>query len=180
MTIRGGFDELCARLAQRHMAVLQDLLPGLSRAELEGSFGAPVPTSIAEWFEACGGVRVRHGQTVSDVWVVPGYYPLTLIESMDLVHAWRTEVPGGCSFLPFLGASNGDAYALAWTTGDDVVGVLGLLVGENVEIEYPEVEDLLDVLVRAFDVGAFFVNSDGVLDMDAERFDELTVSEDHE
>ncbi|MFD7015314.1 hypothetical protein [Streptomyces sp. NPDC059928] len=112
------------------------------------------------------------GQVQDDVNVIPGYSPLSVEEAARMRSAYAGDPVLGGNWVPLLGNGGGDIYAAVWAPGKEAV-IAGILLGEPTEIEFSTVEQMVNLFNRCFEVGAYFVDSQGMLSMSPDRYDEV-------
>ncbi|RPF23068.1 hypothetical protein [Myceligenerans xiligouense] len=154
--------------------VVDALLPGIEIDSSRSTRG-PFPDDARVWFAWTSGLRESPVLTVDESSLIPGYYPISLEESRGYVEAWGANAAhdvGGEHYLPFLGAPNGDNYAFVWSP-DGYTGIAGFLVGESVEIEFTSLEQMLSYVLECYAEGAFYVDSAGLLSMNADLCDAI-------
>ena len=170
--LRDEIDGLRQRLADRGRPVVQWLRPGLDVAVAGSGLFGNLPPELREWFEAWNGVVEASEQTIGDVSVVPGYWPVSWDEGLALRADLAPDPALGDLWFPLLSNGASDAYALVW----DVHGattVAGVLVGEPTQIEFLSVEGMVRFFNRCYDEAAFVVNDSGHLEMDVPVYERL-------
>lgn len=163
-------DGLLQRLQDLGRPVVHQLRPGVSASDLDGA--GIQPQDVRDWFGWRDGVAEAPGQTQGSVSVIPGYWPVSLTEALQMQPTYQGDPALGDSWIPLLTSGGGDIYAAVWKE-DSVPSVAGVLLGEMTEIEFPTIEVMLDVFLACFDQGAYFVGANGYLETDPLRYDEI-------
>ncbi|NEA99699.1 hypothetical protein [Streptomyces sp. SID13726] len=162
--------ELWGEAERLHLPVVTHGNPGATVEFLEQVFGRPVPSHVATWFSWRDGVAYLPGQTQNDAALVPGYEPLSATESA----AMRRDSPRDplllSNFFPLLGTGGGDFYAASYDLETARSHVVSVVVGEDSRVAYGSIEQMVETLVGCYRDGIFFVDEDGVLQADDERW----------
>lgn len=74
--------------------------------------------------------------------------------------------------MPVLGGASGDIYAAVWEPGDNARAA-GVLLGEQTEIEFATLEQMISVFNECYRRGAYFVDGQGRLAMNPDLYDEV-------
>ncbi|MEV0111987.1 hypothetical protein AB0H77_01845 [Streptomyces sp. NPDC050844] len=142
--------------------------PGLSADDLNQALG-DVPDGVRDWFSWCDGTRRRAGQTVGDATFIPGYIFPSVAEARSVRQLGNSDLDAMGEWVPLLVSASADIYAAVWRQGA-FVGVAGVLMGAETEIEFLTVEEMLQVQLAAYENGAYcldggeFEVDDGLLD----------------
>lgn len=163
-------EEVTRRLSDLGRPIADQLLPGASAPELDAA-GA-LPMEVRDWFGWRNGVAELPGQTQGDVSLIPGYWPVSLAEAINMKGPYEGDPVLGNSWIPLLASGGGDIYAAVWA-GDSVPTVAGVLLGEPTEIEFPDIETMLELFLACFDQGAYFVGEGGFLVANPDRYEEI-------
>ncbi|MBB5801007.1 hypothetical protein F4560_000775 [Saccharothrix ecbatanensis] len=121
---------------------------------------------------ACNGVELHPGQIQDDINIVLGYAPLSLIEAARFIGSYSGDPVLGDHWVPVLGGAGGDVYAAVWGSNGNV-RVAGVLVGEETEVEFGSLENMVAVFNECYRRGVYFVNGQGHLTMDADLYDDV-------
>lgn len=155
----------------RPVAVLR--APGRTHGEVVAALGEALPPDAYAWFEACDGVPFGAGQVQDDANLIPGYEPLSLEQAMDIRRGWTdaNEVLGE-HWIPLLASGGGDFYAVVYAhpKGSYVVDVM---TEADPMVAYPSVEQMAVAFRVSYERGAFYVDDEGMLDMDVELCDQV-------
>ena len=170
--LAAGLEQLVGHLRELNRPVVPLLRPGIGAVQVEASLGSPVPASVGEWFHWCNGAEVRPGQIQDDVNVIPGYNPLSAEEAVGMTPDYADDPVLGEDWFPLLGSAGGDIYAAVWTVGGEAK-VAGVLVGEQTEIEFSSIEQMVSVFNGCYRNRAFYVDDLGRLAMDSGLYEEV-------
>ena len=165
-------ERLVGHLGVMNRTVASLFLPGIDADRVSAVLGEGVPASVAQWFGWCNGVTGHQGQLQDDVNLIPGYNPLSIEEAVRVKGDYSGDSVLGKSWVPLLGGAGGDLYAAVWSPGTEAV-VAGVLIGEPTEVEFTSIEQMVAVFNGCFQGAAYFVNEQGYLVMDPDRYDEI-------
>jgi hypothetical protein len=146
-------------VAARRPEVAARLLPGLAGDEVRRRLGE-VPGQVVEWFEWCNGVD--GGETNDDVAVIPGYYPLSLDEAINLRPIYEGDEVLAPNWIPLLQGPSSDIYAAVWSDPSQV-SVAWVVIEEETEIEYAGIRQMVESFTACYDRGEYVVDEDGYL-----------------
>ncbi|MGH3312407.1 MAG: hypothetical protein ACRDP3_17775 [Streptomyces sp.] len=164
-------DEIRSQIENLQRTVVQDLeQPGASEERFRSLIG-DAPEAVRDWYLWCDGTRRRAGQSVGDASFIPGYIFPSLEEAAEIRRNGRDDLDQMGNWLPLLISASTDLYAAVWD-GTHTIGVAGVLEGEETELEYVTIEEMLTVFVSAYSDGAYVVR-DGHLDVDDDRMDDV-------
>jgi hypothetical protein len=163
---------LVGYLRDLHRPVVSWLRPGVEASEIVSALGMEVPVSVIQWFGWCNGVEELPNQLQDDVEIIPRYNPVSLDEVPGLMRAHAGDRIFGDQWIPLLRSGGGDIYAAVWKPNAEAQ-VAWALIGESTEIEFESIDQMVTVFNGAFDGAAFFINDDGQLDKDPERYREI-------
>ncbi|RNL82419.1 SMI1/KNR4 family protein [Halostreptopolyspora alba] len=163
--------------------VVQWFVPGSSPSRVEEFLGSGVPEEVVAWFGWCDGIEFHPGQTMDDIKIIPGYFPISLEEAVG-VRDTVEEIIGnadeddanysvlGEHWIPILDDGGGGSYAAVWGPGQSP-SVASVLHEVPTEIEFPSLERMVAFFNECYRRGAFYVEDHGGLGMNPERCDEL-------
>jgi hypothetical protein len=164
-------DQLRERLSTLRIPAVDLLVPGLPESEVRARL-AGAPDNVIEWFTWCDGTERRPRQTIDEASFIPGYIFPSLNEAIE-VKETPIELPEGyADWIPVLVTGGFDFYAAAWRK-DEEAQVFGVLLGEPVELEYDNVEAMVQTFSAAIDSSAFFIDERGEFSMDPDGFDRV-------
>jgi len=162
---------LSGRLTQLGRPVVGILEPGTPDEGVRAVLGE-APDEVREWFGWCGGTSHAVGQTIDQASFIPGYVFPSMREALDVKAEAGNPPSGFLDWIPVLLSGGYDFYAAAWD-GNGNTYVLGVLLGEPVEVEYESLGEMVSVFTAAIDRRAFFVDEIGEFSMDPVLFDEV-------
>jgi hypothetical protein len=170
LSLQDDLDRLWGEVRLLGRPVVDARNPGIDAAEVRRVLGSDVPNDVIEWFRYGDGVAYVDGQTQDDAALVPGYYPLSLAEAVEIRSNYGGDL--GSWWLPLLSTGGGDFYAAA----ADSMGNLTVRSVMNGGVErraYMGIEEMVAAFVRMYREGVFFVRSDGILWADDDRWIEI-------
>lgn len=176
--MRESLESIERSLAELHRdELLRRLRPGLdSNATREALAGAGLGASphLVELYEWHDGTDVTTAAALGDVYLLPGFYILSLADALDLRAAL---LPGGRwkeQWLPVLANGGGDFYLLDGSRR----GVIRHYWFDELDdpIEYNSLADLMSTIAAAFERGLFFVDEHGFLEMDDAAFTDFAAT----
>lgn len=135
-------ESLIGNLTDLGQPVVDWLIPGSSPARIAQTLGPGIPGEVETWFSWCDGVEIHDGQTVEDIYIIPGYHPLSLNEAVEIKCSYGEDPVLGDHWIPFLGGDGGDFYAAVWGM-ERKVSVAGVVIGEPTEIEFSGLGQLI-------------------------------------
>ncbi len=167
-----ALDECVAHLSRLKHPVVSRLQPGLTDAEV-AQIEATLPFTLTQELRVVyrwrNGIPVEEGDILASLWFFPGFYLPSLqyarqtFEERKLAKQWRR------GWFPLFEDGAGDFYIVpcAPKKSVDKAPVIGFIHGEPEQlVEYLDVTTMMETLAACYAQGAFFVNSDGVLDID--------------
>lgn len=106
--------------------------------------------------------------------MIPGYWPLSIAEAKSTgIDYIDDDAVLGDHWVPLLGSGGGDFYAAAFDDSLREVGVFSVMSGGDVGIAFRSVEEMVDGFLELYQTGVFFVDGDGTLEADDERWAEF-------
>ncbi len=167
-----ALDECIAHLARLGQPVVSRLQPGLTDAEV-AQIEATLPFRLTQELRAVyrwrNGIPVAEGDILGNLWFFPGFYlpPLQYarqtFEERKLAKQWRR------GWFPLFEDGAGDFYIVPCPQKktEDKAPVIGFIHGEPEQrVEYLDITTMVETIAACYAAGAFFVNSDGILDID--------------
>jgi hypothetical protein len=132
-------------------------------------FPHPLPPPIVEWWELANGPVWGTADVAEDVWLKPGYYPLSLEEAEEdyADNADRFED----SWLPIMTDGGGDFLVV--DCADETCPVLICSADDETERIYDSLELMLKTLEECFAAGIYAIDSDGHFESDDDTEAEL-------
>ncbi|MEI5009969.1 hypothetical protein RB196_24120 [Streptomyces sp. PmtA] len=163
--IDNSLESLRAELEALGRPVVDLWISGVDGGTVVEKLGGNVPADVVAWFRWCGGVRLMPGQIQDDVNLIPGYEPLGLEEAVSSKEEFGAmDAILGDSWIPLL-QGGADFYAAVYghAKGNFIVSVMP---ESGVVAVYEDVVQMVEAFTECYKRGAFFVDSDGMLDMD--------------
>lgn len=165
-------ESLIENLAALGRPVVDWLLPGSSSARISQILGPDIPSEMETWFSWCDGAEVHDGQTVEDVYIIPGYHPLSLSEAVEIKHFYGDDPVLGHHWIPFLGGDGGDFHAAVWGVERKAV-VAGVVIGEPTEIEFTSLGKLMSFFNECYRREFITVDSQVQMAVDLDSSEDL-------
>ncbi|MFI9006803.1 hypothetical protein ACIGNX_06160 [Actinosynnema sp. NPDC053489] len=165
-------ESLMERLVALARPVASWLAPGVDVGVVERALGEVPPGEVITWFGWCNGVELHPGQLQDDINIIPGYAPLSLEEAVKFIQFHSGDPVLGDHWVPVLGGASGDIYAAVWEPGNNA-RVAGILLGEQTEIEFSSLEQMISLFNECYRRGAYFVDGQGRLAMNPDLYDEV-------
>ena len=111
--------------------------------------------------------------TIGDLSLIPGFYPLSLEESVTNYRAFRDDPRWTVGWLPVLADGGGDFYIVDLTAAGR--GEVRQFRVEEIEspVEYRTLAAMAATLAEALERGFIFVTDEGYLDTIYDHFDDL-------
>jgi hypothetical protein len=144
---RLGRDELLARLQ-----------PGLSSSEIRDELsrlGLPRCDGLVELYGWRNGTRVTPGTSLDDVHLFPGFYFLSLEDSISNFLAFREDDRWASTWLPVFANGGGAFYVVDFSSGSDLEHpVVGFMLDEAEHpIEYESLPAMIATIAECFEEG---------------------------
>jgi hypothetical protein len=172
--LQQSLEALWDHLATIGRPVVAARVPGPALEDVKGAFGDPVPDVVAQWFNWSNGVADAPGQTQDDASVIPGYWLLSINEAKAIMSGYiDDEAALGARWIPLLSSGGGDFYALVFDESLRELGVFTVMSGGDTEISFRSIEGMVDGFLELYRTGVFFVDDDGTLEADDERWAEF-------
>jgi hypothetical protein len=170
-SLQEAIRELWGEAEHLHRPVVAARNAGISRDVVERVLGFSVPAAVATWFATGDGVAHAPGQTQDDAALVPGYEPLSVQEAADMRTDYGDSFPVlGNHWVPLLASGGGDFYAAVFDKEATDCKVVSIMLEVEPRLAFLSVEDMVRTFTRCYRDGVFFVNEEGVLDADDERW----------
>jgi len=150
------------------------LKPGIPSSQVRGalaSLGLPDSPELEALYEWHDGTGSGSGALLEDLWLLPGFYLLSLDEAVTNYAAFRKDPRWRPGWFPVFADGGGDFYLIDFrNAASRVVRHFRL---EEVEhpVEYGSLAAMLDTFAAAFESGAIFVDATGYVDVIDEAFD---------
>ena len=119
------------------------------------------------------GTRTGSGATLGEIWLIPGFYLLSLDDAIANYRAFAADPRWRFGWLPLFADGGGDFYVVE--LGREQSGAVRRFRIDEAEhpIEFATVGDFLGTLAAAFDEGVFLAFDEGGVDMNDELFARL-------
>ncbi|MFI6262924.1 hypothetical protein [Micromonospora sp. NPDC051006] len=169
--LQQSLEALWGHLATIGRPVVVARIPGPGLEDVKSALGEPIPDMVAQWFNWSNGVADTPGQTQDDASVMPGYWPLSIAEAKSIMSDYiDDEAALGDHWVPLLGSGGGDFYAAVFDESLHEVGVFTVMSGGETEISFRSVEEMVDGFLELYQTGVFYVDDDGTLEADDDRW----------
>ena len=161
-------DEIEKCLQQLHHSCLDHLNPGLSFQKIQELF-EEIPLQPTQDLRALytwrNGSEDSEGITLGELAFFPGFYVMSLEESIQTYLELRETDAWGKSWFPIFASGGGDFYAM--NLAPEAQGqILGFYVfEEEAQVEYRSLKSMLATLKACYEQGIIFRNEQGCLDM---------------
>ena len=119
------------------------------------------------------GTKDSEGITLGELAFFPGFYLMSLEESIQAYMELRAGNGWDKSWFPIFASGGGDFYAM--NLASEAQGqILGFYVfEEETQVEYRSLESMLTALKNCYEQGIIFRNEQGYLDMDYRKHAEI-------
>ena len=169
-------DKIETSLQQLHHSCVDHLNPGLSSQKIQELF-EEIPLQPNQDLHALyawrNGSEDSEGITLGELAFFPGFYLMSLEESIQTYLELRETDAWGKSWFPIFASGGGDFYAmnLAPEAQGQIHGVY--VYEEEPQVEYRSLESMLTALKNCYEQGIIFRNEQGYLDMDYRKHAEI-------
>ena len=163
-------------LQQLDHSCLDHLNPGISSQQIQELF-EKIPLQPTQDLRALytwrNGSKDCEGITLGELAFFPGFYLMSLEESIQTYLELRETDAWGKSWFPIFASGGGDFYAM--NLAPEAQGqILGFYVfEEESQVEYWSLESMLTALKNCYEQGIIFRNEQGYLDMDYRKHAEI-------
>lgn len=159
------------RLERPTIALLNPGLAADAVRPLLASRGLEPPSDLLGLWEWRNGTDPSTGATLGDLWLVPGYYLLSVDDATMSFDAFVRDPRWDASWLPVLADGGGYFLAVKCSAGEDHGAVHHFRVDESEQpLEFRSVERMLATFAAAFDRGIFYMDGNGFLEEDSGAF----------
>jgi hypothetical protein len=114
----------------------------------------------------------EQGQTIEEASLIPDYMPVSFEEALGQISVYSGDRVLGDHWLPILENGGGDIYAAVWSPGEDA-RVARFIVGEDTEIDFKSLVDMVRMFNACYESGAYFIADDGFLDIDHHGYEQV-------
>ena len=162
-------DKIETSLQQLHHSCVDHLNPGLSSQKIQELF-EEIPLQPNQDLHALyawrNGSEDSEGITLGELAFFPGFYFMSLEESIQTYLELRETDDWKKSWFPIFASGGGDFYAMNLAS-EGQGQILGFYVfEEEAQVEYQSLESMLATLKACYEQGIIFRNEQGYLDMD--------------
>ena len=163
-------------LQQLDHSCVDHLNPGLSSQKIQELF-EKIPLHPTQDLRALytwrNGSKDCEGITLGELAFFPGFYLMSLEESIQTYLELRETDAWGKSRFPIFASGGGDFYAM--NLAPEAQGqILGFYVfEEETQVEYQSLKSMLATLKACYEQGIIFRNEQGYLDMDYRKHAEI-------
>jgi len=175
-TITQLLNEIEKCLQQLDHSCLDHLNPGISSQQIQELF-EEIPLHPTQDLRALytwrNGSKDCEGITLGELAFFPGFYLMSLEESIQTYLELRETDAWGKSWFPIFASGGGDFYAM--NLAPEAQGqILGFYVfEEEAQVEYRSLKSMLATLKACYEQGIIFRNEQGYLDMDYRKHAEI-------
>lgn len=169
-------NEIEKSLQQLDYPCVDHLNPGLSSQKIQELF-EEIPLQPNQDLHALyawrNGSKDCEGITLGELAFFPGFYLMSLEESIQTYLELRETDAWGKSWFPIFASGGGDFYAM--NLAPEAQGqILGFYVfEEEAQVEYRSLKSMLATLKACYEQGIIFRNEQGCLDMDYRKHAEI-------
>lgn len=163
-------------LQQLDHSCVDHLNPGLSSQKIQELF-EKIPLHPTQDLRALytwrNGSKDCEGITLGELAFFPGFYLMSLEESIQTYLELRETDAWGKSWFPIFASGGGDFYAM--NLAPEAQGqILGFYVfEEETQVKYQSLKSMLATLKACYEQGIIFRNEQGYLDMDYRKHAEI-------
>jgi hypothetical protein len=163
-----GLEKTLARLDRKIVELLQ---PGLAQGAIEAELSLrhlPLLQEHATLYGWRNGTDATTGAVLGDLWLVPGFYLLSLGDALANYDALTVSDRWDAAWFPILADGGGDFLALQLPSDNASGGYVCRFRNEYEEhpVEHRSLSDMFATFLAAYDRG-IFVDVDGRLEMDS-------------
>lgn len=175
-TITQLLNEIEKSLQQLDHSCVDHLNPGISSQQIQELF-EEIPLQPNQDLRALytwrNGSKDCEGITLGELAFFPGFYLMSLEESIQTYMELRARNGWDKSWFPIFASGGGDFYAM--NLAPEAQGqILGFYVFEEEgQVEYRSLKSMLATLKACYEQGIIFRNEQGYLDMDYRKHAEI-------
>ncbi|WP_432978316.1 hypothetical protein [Dactylosporangium sp. CA-233914] len=158
-------------LVELDRPVVANLLPGLDVTAIDSPLGE-LPQGVVEWFAWHNGVGGERGQTIEEASLIPDYMLISFEEALRQISVYAGDPVLGDFWLPIMENGGSDIYAAVWSPGSEA-RVARFIVGEDTEIDFENLVNMVRMFNACYDSGVYFVGDDGFIDIAGDRYEEI-------
>jgi len=166
-----ALDVILFQLTRLGRACVPVMQPGLRQTQIasaERALPFQLPGELRALYRWRNGTFTKEGDTIAALWFFPGFNFPPLKEAIQIYGERKDGPQWKKGWFPFFADFAGDFYIVACSPkGGHSARVIGFVHGEPEQaVEYLSVTTMLETLADCYEQGAFFVNDDGLLDID--------------
>jgi cell wall assembly regulator SMI1 len=170
-----ALDEVASHLARLGSTAARLLRPGLSPpaiAQEESKLPFRLTEEIRAVYRWRDGVRAADGKVMADLWFFPGFYLPCLEDAVQEFRDRRFGAQWRKGWFPLFADGGGDFYNVPCTKQPmDSAPVIRFRHGEpDQSVEFLDVTTMIETLADSYSQGAFFLDPDGVLDLNDDAY----------
>ena len=175
-TITQLLNEIEKSLQQLDHSCVEHLNPGLTSQKIQELF-EEIPLQLNQDLHALytwrNGSKDSDGITLGELAFFPGFYLMSLEESIQTYLELRARDVWNKFWFPIFASGGGDFYAMNLAP-EGQGQILGFYVfEEEAQVEYRSLESMLATLKACYEQGIIFRNEQGYLDMDYRKHAEI-------
>lgn len=171
--MNADLDSILTSLHELRRDVAAKLNPRLTGKKIEEAFqqrGIAAPEALVAIYLWHNGTKVNPGDLLDDLHFFPGFYLLSLEDSLKSYDAFKNDERWDRRWFPVFANGGGDFYAVDCQSGE----VVGFILGEpEQEVEYECLGAMIKTLRECFEKGIFYVSDEGYLESDDQRHLEI-------
>jgi len=169
-------NEIVKSLQQLDHSCLDHLNPGISSQKIQELFEeTPLQPNqdLCALYTWRNGSKDCEGITLGELAFFPGFYLMSLEESIQTYMELKARNGWDKSWFPIFASGGGDFYAMNLAS-EGQGQILGFYVyEEEPQVEYQSLESMLATLKACYEQGIIFRNEQGYLDMDYRKHAEV-------
>jgi hypothetical protein len=149
------------------------LQPGLERTDVDVGMATrelPAESSLVSLYEWRNGTDTSRGAVLGDLWLVPGFYLLSLGDALSNYDRFVGDSRWSNGWLPVMADRGGDFLTVDLLARDGGEVRHFMIDQPEHPVLYASLADMLATFAQAFERGLFYVDSDGLLEVDADGF----------
>ncbi|MDQ6685913.1 MAG: SMI1/KNR4 family protein [Pseudomonadota bacterium] len=159
-------------LGRKSPDLLQPPLPSPAFATCAAKFPFPLTGELLAIYAWRNGTRAEQGESLENLHFFPGFFLLSLEDALRNYLERKQNTQWRDDWFPLFADDAGDFYVVpCGSVGVDSTEVIGFVHGEPTQVaEYESIAAMLRTLNAAFAEGVFFVDHDGSLEMDDDKY----------
>ena len=167
----GQLEAAIRRLARPTVGLLNPGIEADRVRQLLRDRGLEPTTDLARLWAWRNGTEASTGAALGDLWLVPGFYLLSVQDATINFDAFVQSPRWNASWLPLMADGGGDFLAVNCSRDRDHGSVYRFRIDQSEHpMEYRTVERMVATFAAAFDRGTFYVDDEGYLDQNDAEF----------